>query len=266
MPFGRQAFVRLSSETGSAVEVTGLRVAFDVSISATAQESSLVSIYNLSNARVGQLLPGDDIQLEVAYADVGIRSALITGQLIRVDSATETTDRRTDLYIGGRTLLNTAISKSWPSFQPIRQIVSDIVAEARLILSSDADIPNVFIRNAAVSGSAADALSDLLSPHNRVAIQIGSDVHIYHSGSSPASTTRRVSEGNGLIGVPSLTDSGVRIRVVLNGDIEPQSKIDLTSAVVPGANGVFRVTSIKHVGDTGNSPDWYSELDCVPAN
>ena len=271
MPFGRQAFVSVASTTGSPVVIAGLRVAFDVSISSTAQESSLISIYNLSNARVGQLsvrqqdAPGDDIQLEVAYADIGIRSALITGQLTRVDSATETSDRRTDLYIGGRTLLNTTISKSWPAYQPLQQIVSDIVGGARLTLATDADIPNAFIRNAAVSGTVSDALADLLSPHRRIAIQVGSVVHIYHTGASSDGTTRRVSESSGLIGVPSLTDSGVQVRVLLNGDIEPQSKIDLVSAVVPSANGVFRVTSIKHVGDTGNSPDWYSELDCVPA-
>ena len=268
MTFVRQAFVTHIKPDGTRREILNLRTSFELLVTdSPTTDVSRLSIYNLLPSSVKAFERDDTVQVEAAYRDIGRRFALYSGQVVGIASERENADVRYDIELAPVSLQRTHISRSWAGVQPLRQLISDIAETARLSIATDAAVPNDAIKNASFSGSALEVLNELLAPFGRSVTQVGGEVRIFEAGVSSARFVRRVDEGHGMIGAPRLaSDGGVVVRVVLDGSIEPNSRIDLTSRAVADANGIYRVAGITHRGDTGNSPDWYTELTCHAVN
>ena len=268
MSFVRQAFVTHVKPDGARREVKGLRISFELHVTdSPSTDVSRLSIYNLLPSSVKAFERDDTVQIEASYRDVDRKFALYSGQVVGIASEAENVDVRYDIDLAPTSLQGTQISRSWAGRQPLSQLVRDVVEVSRLTLSTEASIPSENVRNESHTGSALAVLNELLAPFGRSATQVGGEVRVFESGVSSDRFVRKVDEGSGMIGTPKLaTDGGVVVRVVLNGSIEPNSRIDLTSRAVADANGIYRVASITHRGDTGNSPDWYTELTCHAVN
>ena len=263
MTFLRQVTVTHIKPNGIARAISGLRTSFDLNLTPTASiDVSRLSFYNLRPATIRGFEREDVLQIEASYRGAP-RFALYSGNPIGTTSEREESDVRTDFDLSPVGLRDAHVTRSWPGLQPLSQLVGDVVGAARLTLSADASIPNENLRNAAYTGNAEDVLNEMLAPFSRSVTQIGSEVRIYEDGVSVGDFVRRVDEGHGLVGAPQLTtDGGVRVRVVLDGSIEPRSRINLASATVREANGIYLIVNVSHRGDTGPSPDWYTELTC----
>ena len=257
--------VRLTHTTDSGVITTvdGLRTLFRIIATPTQDvDVSTVSIYNLSDNTAGALSIGDAIRLETRRVGEPYQR-LFESNIAGVRNIREEADTLTEITISSLSLKQLAISESFQGRQPLRQVVTGIIVDkAELELTGAHRLDGYQVDNAIVTGGTADAVNTLIAPYNLVAYQVGNQVRIYESGVSTTDTVRLINAESGMIGVPEITSEGVRVRIVLDGSIEPQHMVRIASTRSPSANGDYRVVRIMHVGDTGNSPDWYTELDC----
>ncbi len=67
-----------------------------------------------------------------------------------------------------------------------------------------------------------------------------------------------LSEITGLVGRPQKTESGIKIRSLMNTQIVPGIQLDINSEEF---KGTVVVESVKHTGDTQEN-DWYSDMEC----
>lgn len=74
-----------------------------------------------------------------------------------------------------------------------------------------------------------------------------------------------VSERNGMLGIPMRYPMGVTVRMLLNNKIRSGDAILLNSEKYSGANGIFYVNQIKHVGHLRGN-DYYTEIQANVAN
>ena len=259
----RQARITHTGADNVATEFEGLRVMFRIVATPTTDtDVSRLVVYNLTRGFTGGIRLGDGVRIEGRTGDDGYQQ-IYTGSVAGVLNTREGADWRTELVMSSLTLKNYTETGSYRGIQPLRDVITDITRKAGLDVVGIGLLGDAQARNVVLTGSGADAINQLLAPHGFVAYQVGGAVRIYEEGRSIGNLVHEVSERSGMIGVPEVTDTGVRVRVVLNGGILPQSNVDLESAVFSGVGGRYRVVRITHVGDTGDSPDWYTELDCA---
>jgi hypothetical protein len=60
-----------------------------------------------------------------------------------------------------------------------------------------------------------------------------------------------LNSSTGLIGVPTITDNGVKVSALLNPEIRPNRTVKIESEVLEmnGENGLYRVSQIEYTGD-----------------
>lgn len=256
--FVREAFVQLG---GAAV--SGLRVSFRVVATPTSDvDQSVVVVYNLTNERVSNIRQGDEVRVDAGYRGVA-PSTVVVGHVQSQLTRREGADRLTLIELANRDLLEHDVSQSFSGRERVSDLVSHLLMSAGL--SFDVDrlldlLPDAVVENAIVSGSIGDALSGLLGPHGIAASMNGGLVEFHAEGVAEGDVLH-ISESSGLVGAPELTDAGVRLRVVLEPRVRPQQRISVHSVLVPDAVGEFRVVRIEHRGDTGESDEWYTELE-----
>jgi hypothetical protein len=82
-----------------------------------------------------------------------------------------------------------------------------------------------------------------------------------------------INKDNGMVGSPSLgtqaanlsndntsTKEGIKVKVLMNGNIRPENFVNITSEKV---NGLYKVESVKHFGDYEGKM-WFTEVECKP--
>lgn len=75
----------------------------------------------------------------------------------------------------------------------------------------------------------------------------------------------------GLIGTPEETDDGVKARSLLNPMINLNTLVHIDTSRMKESktlakklgNGIFKVVSLEHTGDTHNNDPWYTDINCI---
>lgn len=76
------------------------------------------------------------------------------------------------------------------------------------------------------------------------------------------STAPVISAATGMIGIPSPTETGINIQVLMDVGLSPFQTIYLQSEKLPLYNGEYNIINIRHHGSL-RGRDWYSDLECV---
>ena len=74
-----------------------------------------------------------------------------------------------------------------------------------------------------------------------------------------------INKNTGLIGIPSPTDTGVNLQILMDVTLSPFQTIRLESERMPLYNGFYNIINIRHHG-TLRGRDWYSDLECCTVN
>ena len=259
----RQARITHTQANGASTMVDGLRTLFRIIATPTQDvDVSSLSVYNMSDRTAGAMKLGDGIRIETRRVGEPYQR-LFESNIAGVRNTREEADTLTEITMSSVSLRQLAISESFQGRQPLRQVVTGIIVDkAQLELTGAERLEGYQVDNAIVTGGTADAVNTLIAPHNLVAYQVGNQVRIYESGVSSDGLRRLINAESGMIGVPEITSEGVRVRMVLDASVQPQDRVRVASSRAPSASGDYRVVRITHIGDTGNSPDWYTELDC----
>ena len=212
--------------------------------------ASEVKIYNLGPVSESLISEeGDLVRLTAGYgADDGL-GLVAEGEIRWVTHEQMGRDRVTTVAIGAsdRRRVNAVITHSYPGSHPFRAIVGDLVNRMGLQLVTTEDLPDVKVENWAYTGKASDALSELLeSSRFGWFEEFGFVKFSRHRRTSPGPRSV-LEEASGLIGFPTTTEDGVRVRVTLNTELSLSQVVQVRSQAV---NGFYKVTAISHRGDT----------------
>ena len=231
--------------------VEDLRIEFD--LRAELQQSpnpSTVKIYNLrreSASLIGE--PDQVVQVRAGYGDITDAEPLIQGDIRRVLNEDTGLDRVTTVVIGGsdRAKASTIVSISHEGPVRLRRIVQEIIEAMGLgvdqldAIPEDAEIEGGYQYN----GAGKTALRNLLEPRGLTAYEVGGIIHVAGPG-QPLGGVIEISERTGMIGSPSATDTGARVKIALTGKIELDQVVEIDSLRLKGR---FKVTSRVHRGD-----------------
>ena len=71
-----------------------------------------------------------------------------------------------------------------------------------------------------------------------------------------------INANSGLIGIPTPTEAGINLQILMDVSLSPLQTIALDSKYLPLYNGKYNIINIRHHGSL-RGKDWYSDLECV---
>ena len=238
--------------------VEDLRIEFELRSELQQSSSpSTVKIYNLrreSASLIGD--PDQVVQVRAGYGDISDSVPLIEGDIRRVLNEDTGLDRVTTIVIGGsdRATAAAVISLSIPGPVRLRQVVQEIVMAMGLSIGQLDTIPkeDEIEEGYQFNGPGKTALRSVLEPRELTAYEVGGTMHVATADQASAGGVVTVSDLTGMIGSPSATDTGVRVKMALTGGIELDQLVEIDSLRLKGR---YKVTSRVHRGD-----NWIGEF------
>lgn len=264
--FIRRAQVSIRHLLGGTDVFDGFRTAFEIVLTETDDaDLSRISLYNITPERVTDMRPGDRVQVLTGYASSSL-DLLHASSVSRVQQVEESgTSNRIDIHVVETSLQTTVINASRSGVYPIQYAVREVFDRAGVPVDYaelDAVVPlSSTVDNWSASGRAVDVLNDLLAPIGAKCKVIAGEGRFYSDGAAdPLNRLFNISEASGMIGSPIDIPDGMRVRSVLNNQLEPGITVDVAAR---HTSGRFKVLKVVHRGDTWSGGDWHSELYCA---
>ena len=265
--FNRSASVVITTKQG-ALNISGLKIVFSVKKTlSTFSNSARVNIYNLSKKAFDQIAVEDDLILNAGYTDGAGEKLLFKGDIQKISREHSGTDIITKLQCddGGLKLREIRGELSRGTGVGVMQIIGEILDAFSFPTRQHAPfIDKQYLHGFSHVGSAREALSKLT---DRIGVEWSiqnGEAQLLLKGDVNLTPPIPVSALNGMIATPdslddvrgelslNKRDSGWKVRSLINPEIEPGGRLDITSNT---ANGEFRIEEVDHFGDTFGS-DW----------
>lgn len=261
------------------VEIKNLFIEFEVVKEAVATPGEgFVRVYNLNEnteTRIKQKFE----QVRI-FAGYGENTGLIfNGDGRRVERDREELNRITTVTIGGNVskITRARVNRSYEGQVTVRQIVTDALPSFNLDFDSVDVIPIAATQeDFAFSGRTSDLLKKILTPLNIYYYEVDGVVGFSVIGETPEQTSIVINEFTGMVGTPSITDEGVKVKMLLNHQLNVNALVQIQSEVLdraPNADaqnakaseqqGVYKITKLTHKGDNREG-EFLTEILAVP--
>ncbi len=291
--FNRAYSLVFSTPSGEAVEITGLRVVFEITKSIVGYPNlAKIQVYNLSDdtaAKIStiQVQTGGGITTQV-YTTVILKAGYAgnIGQVFQGDifNALFRRDREHKIIEihakdGLRDLDEAKFSKSYASGVKIKQIVTDLAKTFRNTSVGKIDgLDDISATDKLLGKSVVGATKGILDKITQEAgvnwsIQDGAFYTIGVDSADESVTAKVISRRTGMIGSPALTEIGADVTTQLDPDFLPNRLIKVDSEAPEVnlgnlafrkvnrtlGNGIFKINKVTHRGDN-RGPVWQSEI------
>ena len=263
----RTARLEIDTPASGTVTLEGFRTTFHVQLAMDDSATrSMVTVYNASEQTACCVTdegePTSHVRLFGGYVDeVGL---LLDADVTRYRSARQPPEVSAVFECGGAE--NVKSSTIWVKDyerQTARFIALAIVQELGFTAENPQVVPQATLPTYSYTGTARNALRDLLEPFNIAWTEVGGVVR-FTMRDDPmmggGSQIHRVSRRTGLIGSPEPTDSGAKARVVLRPAYLLGDRVTISAQV---ASGDYTIVGVTHSGDTHGGAIWMSELELV---
>lgn len=239
-----------------------LRISFSVEKSSSSvPNKSEVKIYNISRLRRALTEEkGNVIALRAGYGNSV--ETIFSGDVARSITELDGPDWVTTFEMGDGEKAYRAgkIDQSFSKGTSIKDVFTSMISSLGL---GSGDLSGItsdsLIGPLSLSGPVKTHLDDLSERSGAEwSIQNGS-VQVIPKGGTTKNEAILLSAETGLIGIPKKKDDGVEVISLLQGKINPGSKIVIKSNVI---NGNFRVEKVKHAGDNFGQ-EFYSTMEVV---
>lgn len=256
-----------------AIVIEDLRVTFKVEKSIKKEPCKAeIAVYNLNEQHRGQLAgKGLRVVLEAGYQDT--MTQIYLGHSRTIDHPKESVNWVTKIACGTneRQLQFASVSSS---FKPgslvgkaVQKIAGSLVNDLGNTNEKAGEIEDSFASGYSAFGNSADELTRLLNPRGYGwSIQDGRMEILKFDETLPDEVVD-LSPSTGLIGTPELgapltkgKPSPLKFRSLLQGRVRVGGLINLNSS---NRSGIFKVTLVRHVGDTDGG-DWMTEIEAFP--
>lgn len=267
LQYDRHASLVIAPVSGQpGVELAGLRIAFEVKkTSASHANTATVRIWNLSETTRNKILAKKmALILRAGYGDATPLPLLASGVVQRVEHTPQPPDVLTEVEIrdGGLGLDDARFRHAYPSGTPVQLIVNDILGAmpdvGRGSLVAEA-LSKTLPAKRCFSGSARHALDKLAGAYGfEWSVQDGLAQIVDRTGSSkPQATATVLSADSGMIGSPTKTNAGCKVKALLQPHINPGEFLQTVSGFV---SGYFKAMAVEHRGDT-HGEEWETEIE-----
>lgn len=237
-----------------------LRIEFSIEKSISSkQNESVIKLWNLSESSrnsIGEELT--DVMLEAGYqSNIGI---LFFGQIRDVMHTRDGADTVTEVTCGDgdKAARNAVISKTYPAGTPVKTVIEGIFEqfEKEGIKKGEWKLPDGVLeyrRPYSVFGACKREMDTLSRSHGFYWSIQNNTMEVVASDSKLPGVVL-LTPSTGLIGVPSITDNGVKAEALINPEVRPNRtvKIECETLTMNGEDGEYRVSSITYAGDNMN--------------
>jgi len=268
-----QKYLRDVLLTTTAGSFSDLKISFDVekTVSGEPNEAS-IRIWNLNDSSRNTINEELTlITLEAGYLFEGSRGVIFTGFVRDVTHERIDTDIVTTIEAGDgdKAARRSYIAKTYAAGTAILDVIKAIQSEMDDVALGEVILPEGI-------GDLKRSLS-FMAPPQRCLNELGRTYGFYWSiqngaleiipGDGFMSDTVDITPTTGLIGVPSITDSGIIIRSLMNAQIRPGRKINVQSGTTSraGQDGEYRVSSVAYFGDNRDG-DFACEIEAELIN
>jgi hypothetical protein len=273
--WGRVAEVTVSGKAGT-LTVRELKIDFSVSKGiGSKQNTATIAVWNLTKSHRKQLGEEfDTIELKVGYKS-GALSTIFKGSIRDVTHTKDTADVKSEMECGDgdEAFSKGAVSKTFPAGTKPKQIVDYLAGEMPGATKGETkgidDLP-AYKRPVSLFGWSWSEMDKIGREHGFYwSIQNGQIEAVKNDQTLQGTTI--VSSETGMIGIPEITDKGVKIKALLNPNIAPGRQIDVRSDFLDEESGrdkrktdegggIFRVSDVTFSG-TNEGQDWYVEAE-----
>lgn len=267
--------VTISGKAGT-LKIDKLKIDFNITKTIGSKtNSATISIYNLTKSHRRQLGEEfDKVELKVGY-EGGPLSTIFKGDIEDVEHTKETGDVKSEMTCGdgNEGVRKGAVSKTFPAGTKPKAIVDYLQTEmpgtSKGEMKGLDELP-AYKRPVTVYGWAARELDKLGREHAFYwSIQNG-EVQAVKNDKVLNGTTV-ISRETGMIGIPTVTDKGVKVKALLNPNVSPGRTIDVRSDFLDEASGkdkrksddgggLFRVSEVTFSG-TNRGEEFYVEAE-----
>lgn len=299
--FGRVYSLILANHSSQAIDLSSLRFTFQITANdVETPNTAIIKVYNLSDNTASQAIKEfDTVVLQAGYQNgnigvifKGTIKQFWRGRERNVDSFLEIDAVDGDLgYNFG--VVNTSEAGATPEQQLntyAQAMGLPVDKNAAAALSGNGGVV-LNPRGKAAFGLARLYMRRLMTTYNcRWSIQNGVVTVIPNDGFLPGEATV-INSKTGMIGVPTVTDDGIHVQVLLNPSIQVGRAVRLNNRDITNVSavhsiasnivtsfpsftsppqafaktsedGIYRVLVVEHEGDTRGQA-WYSHLTCL---
>lgn len=272
-----------SSDDATALDLTGLRILFEIEKSAVGFPSmAKITVYNLSDSSRQRIRKEfDRVSLEAGYDnDNGV---IFNGQIFNAFNRRVQPEYVTEIYASdsGFNYRDSFTNRSYGRGIQVSKIVEDLRIDFGVdVGQTNADLSEQKLYGWTFTGDTTAAMNQLAESHNfNWSIQAGK---LYVVGNDRVLIARRAFEitaESGMIGSPVLTERGIDVKTLLNWQLVPNEEIKVValgqpvnfqylnmasqiSALYPQTQGAgtYIARRIKHTGDTRGN-EWYTSIE-----
>lgn len=253
-----------------------LKVDFSVSKGiGSKQNTATISIWNLTASHRKQLGEEfDTIELKVGYRD-GDLSTIFKGNIRDVTHTKETADVKSEMECGDgdEAYSKGAVSKTFPSGTKPKEVVDYLAGEMPGATKGEMkgidDLP-AYKRPISLYGWSWSEMDKLGREHGFYwSIQNGQIEAVKNDRALQGTTV--ISRETGMLGIPEITDKGVKIKALLNPKVAPGRLIDVRSDFLDEESGrdkrksdegggIFRVSDVTFSG-TNRGDEFHVEAE-----
>lgn len=268
--FGRAVAVEIGPEGGPGVRLADLRVSFRCTYKAGKVGTGTVNIYNASPTSAGLLRqPRATIRLLAGY--VPSPRLLFQGTPDRdgVVLAQRGADRvlEVDATDGGRGYVETFLNVSFATATTFGQVLTTILSNTQWSRGFiDPAVESVALPHGiALTCRPSEAMARLAAavpPAGADWFVRDNALYVVARGRSTPETAPLISSTQGnLIGPPTTTKNGIKLRALIDATMRPGRTIIVQSV---GINGTYVARDVAFVGDSGWDSEFYMEITAKP--
>jgi hypothetical protein len=148
----------------------------------------------------------------------------------------------------------TVLARNKPGIATLQDIARGIAQDTNTILNFQATNKN--ISNYTFNGSALDQVS-LLGSAGSVAF-VDDDILVVKDAAVPIrGAVRELSSATGMIGIPEITEQGIRVKYLLDNVSRLGGGLDITSSVYPAVNGSYIIYKLGFEIANRETPFYY---------
>ncbi|MGV8004336.1 hypothetical protein QPK14_20285 [Photorhabdus temperata subsp. temperata] len=262
--FGRQIKLTIGN-TKESIEITNLRVTFEVSKTITSEpNSATIRVYNLNQSHRNLITSKtyNKVSLAVGYEELRV---IYTGDIIEVVTLRDDLDFIIELTCGDgyEAYTSALVNKTLKAGATDADILSEAtksmkVGNGVVDLPKDRQLP----RGKVLTGNTRDIMHKIARNNGaNWSVQDGNMVVLPKNKVLADNEGFVLSQETGMIGSPEKTDDGLQITCLCNPALRIGSLVRIKS-IIPEYNGDYKITELEHSGDF-MSDDWNTLITCT---
>jgi len=177
---------------------------------------------------------------------------------------------------GASNIREFSTKRTYPKGTSLDLIINELIEDGGLAIGPIYKLKKEIQSPKSFSGSPHKALTEIADTFGlNYSIQDGVATLVPSFAGTAKANVIQVNAENGMVGSPSLgsqatnlsgdgtsSNSGIKVKVLLNGSIKPEDFVEVKSEKV---SGLYKIESVQHIGDYEGTT-WFTYLTCKPTD